>query len=274
MTALVMLGFSIAAAPAWGYVLEGPQLLDLMVAHTGPLRGLAITQRLIYADPESTDRKLEGNAKLLYRHPGAVRTEVFTEYSHQVFLFRENQALTVVDGQIQEASPASPQRYAGVILDRSAPLLQSRLARWGVDLNNTSLGRWHSIPVYVIGAQYPDESVPQLWLDKETFRPVRWLRPGISAGTASSPMEYRFLDWRQYGEAWIPQRIELHQDGHWVHDILAEHVQVNPRLDSGLFDPAKLKAAHNSRRPSAGQQQPQGRDEVRETIEEFKKLYD
>ncbi|MEZ4578569.1 MAG: hypothetical protein R2875_11315 [Desulfobacterales bacterium] len=59
----------------------------------------------------------------------------------------------------------------------------------------------------IIGAQYPDESVPQIWLDKETFRPMRWIVE--SSGDPENPKysEILYRNWTRHSGAWYPSEI-------------------------------------------------------------------
>jgi hypothetical protein len=150
-------------------------------------------------------------------------------------------------------------------------LLQSKLPLVGVNVSISSIGRFQGKLAYIIGAQYPDETVPQIWVNKETFRPFRW----IITGNAEDSLEVRYLEWREVDNTWYPMRIEFFRNHELSREILVQNIRVNPLLPQELFDIDRLKSMYPPIADSVpGQDETDELDEVQKTIEEFKKKYE
>jgi hypothetical protein len=105
----------------------------------------------------------------------------------------------------------------------------------------SSIGRYQGTPCWILGAQYPDLTLPQIWIDKETFLPFRWLIPHIQADGTLNIFEFRFLKWQKADKLWYPMDIQMLEHGALVREIFVDRVQVDPALDSKQFDIDSLK---------------------------------
>jgi outer membrane lipoprotein-sorting protein len=139
-----------------------------------------------------------------------------------------------------------------------------------VDVKITSLGRFQGKPAYVLGTQYPDETSPQVWLDKNTFLPIRW----IITSNATQNLEVLYLDWKKLDKTWYPMRIEFFSNGNLVRKIQVQDIKVNPSFQADLFDIQQLKSRYPQNAPAEPKNDDKEElDEVQKTIEEFKKIY-
>jgi hypothetical protein len=129
----------------------------------------------------------------------------------------------------------------------------------------------------VIGAEFPDQTVPQLWIDKETFHPL-----GIIVFGAKSPystqrgfLEIRYSNWQKIGKISYPMLIEFIQDGQIVRVIQVDNYQINPSFSKEIFDIARLRSEYRQsfRTPDPAHES-EGLSEVQKTIEEFKKIFE
>jgi outer membrane lipoprotein-sorting protein len=144
-----------------------------------------------------------------------------------------------------------------------------------VDVKVSSLGRFQGKPAYVLGARYPDETTPQVWLDKDTFRPFRWIMTSKDGKRRENSLEVRYLEWQKVKNAWYPMRIEFFMAGILVREIHVQNIKVNPSFLKKLFDITHLKSLY-PQGPPAEQEQENKKDlnDVQKTIEDFKKLYE
>ena len=94
--------------------------------------------------------------------------------------------------------------------------LARTLTEQGVDVTVTSLGRFNDRIAFVLGARYPDESVPQLWFDRETLLPLRWLLIRPSEDGIPLRTEIRFFAWQKSGNLQYPQAMACYRDGQLV----------------------------------------------------------
>jgi hypothetical protein len=131
--------------------------------------------------------------------------------------------------------------YKDLLFYHSREELVERLLQLGVDVSISSLGRFEEKIAFVIGAQYPDESVSQVWIDQDTFLPLRWIIKGINPAGELDTMEIRYLVWWKIGKTRYPSRIEFYQDGNLVRVNQAINFEENPTFSEELFDIDYLK---------------------------------
>jgi hypothetical protein len=144
----------------------------------------------------------------------------------------------------------------------------------GIDVSISSLGKFDDRLALVIGAEFPDETVPQIWVDKESFRPQRLIIPSADNGH-SGILEFRYTDWQLIGKTWYPMKIEFLQDGTTVRAVEVRNYQINPNFSEDIFDIGRLMSEYRrSDETSAHSGNQEGLSEVQKTIEEFKKIFE
>jgi len=150
--------------------------------------------------------------------------------------------------------------------------LAQELARLGIDLDTVSLGRFKDKVAYVIGARYPDESVPQVWIEKESFNPIRLILGGQD-GTPAKEIVYS--DYRALGKRGeYPGRILFYEKGILVRMSVVESFEVNVEVDEALFDVAYLRTLYEPVNPPQPSEPSSELDEVKKTIQDFRKTYE
>jgi outer membrane lipoprotein-sorting protein len=265
---LAALGFQHTALNA--YVLPGPFLLKLMIQNLGIANRLSVTQKLVLHDDIPNMNADELSETLNFKFPETFRSDIVSEKIQRIRIVSDNSVFTVIDGKISDEPENSYDHYKDLLLFRSRKILQERLSRLGVDVKVASLGRFQGNPAYVLGAQYPDETLSQVWLDKNTFLPFRW----IMTGNATQNLEVLYLDWKKLKKTWYPMRIEFFSNGNLVREIHVQNIEVNPSFRADLFDIQKLKSLYPKDAPAEPKNGGKKElDEVQKTIEEFKKIY-
>lgn len=258
-----------------GYVLQGPHILDLMVESLGNAKRLWVSQTLqFFNDPEQPD-PTELHETLRYLFPETFRADIQADTTQRIHVLSGEESLTIVDGKVETESETRFDLYKDLLLFRSRKLLEKRLMHFGIDVSVSSLGRFREKIFYVIGAVYPDETVPQVWVDKETFLPFRWIVTRTVRENRRDSLEVRYLNWQKVQNTIYPMDIEFHQDDHLVRRIVADAVDIQEAFSPSLFDIAHLKSLNQpSTLEKTGQIQLEELTEVQKTIEEFKKRYE
>jgi outer membrane lipoprotein-sorting protein len=265
---LATLGFQHASLHA--YVLPGPYLLKLMTQNLGIATRLLVTQKLILHDDNPEKRADELSETLTFMFPKTFRSDIVSENIQRIRILSDSRVFTVIDGKISDEPENSYDHYKDLILFRSREILQERLSNLGVNVKVTSLGRFQGKPAYVLGAQYPDETSSQVWLDKKTFLPFRW----IMTSNPTQNLEVLYLDWKKLNQIWYPMRIEFFSNGNLVREIHVQDIKVNPPFRADIFDIQQLKSRYPQDAPIEPKNDDKEElDEVQKTIEEFKKIY-
>jgi len=265
---LATLGFQHISLHA--YVLPGPYLLKLMTQNLGIANRLLVTQKLILHDDNPDMSADELSETLKFKFPKTFRSDIVSENIQRIRIVSDRIVFTVIDGKVSDEPENSYDHYKDLILFRSREILQERLSNLGVDVKVTSFGRFQGKPAYVLGAQYPDETPPQVWLDKKTFLPFRW----IITGNATQNLEVLYLDWKKLNRTWYPMRIEFFSNGNLVREIHVQDIKVNPSFQADLFDIQQLKSLYPQDTPAEPKNgDKEELDEVQKTIDEFKNIY-
>lgn len=294
------------------YVLQGPHIIELMIEELGEAQSLFVRQKLIFyriempeeenaeameidtieteVDPvediplilpeESADVELQTSeiqlqSTLRYNLSNAFRSEISSEDSHRIHLYAQGETLTVIDEHLAAESETRFDLFKDLMLFRSRQALVDRLWQLGVDVSVSSLGRFEGQAAFVIGGQYPDESVSQIWLDKETFRPMRWIIHDASGDFGREPLEVRYLEWWKKENVWYPMRVEFFQNNQLIQVAIVEKLEINRTFPNEIFDIQELRARYPSAPPvepeEARTEEP---SEVEKTIQEFRKIYE
>jgi hypothetical protein len=275
----VLLGLGGAwPGPAHGYVLPGPQILALMADTIGGLKTLRVNQQVTVEDPAVSAEAITFDETLNYIFPYRFRSDIEHQNTRRIHVVSKGQTLTVVDDTIHPGPEAHYDLYKDLLLFDSAYLLQKTLYIHGIDVGITSLGRLGDRVVFVIGARYPDESVPQIWVDQERFVPLRWLTGQQSSETAPQEDRWEFLysNWEKVDGAHYPFQVETYHNKQLVRRIRVTTADANAVIDGALFDIARLRSTYKQLVPSpgSGEPSPSGVEDVQRTIDEFKKKFE
>jgi outer membrane lipoprotein-sorting protein len=265
------------APSAAAYVLEGPHVLELMTRKKSPPQTLLVEQQVIIEDPSLSDQPIELEETLRYSFPDTFRADTQHELTHRILVVARSQALIVVDDRIISNQQGRFDHYKDVLLYRSRYLLHQALISQHVDVGRTSLGRWDDHIVVVIGAQYPDESVSQLWVDKELFLPLRWIivAADTSEDQEASRLEFIYRDWRKINKVWYPMQIETTLNQKRIRLVRVKTVKKDVVLDAEIFNISNLMTLYEPTESEDPQPQTESElDEVERTIEDFRKKFE
>jgi len=231
----IIISISIAVSlwifvPAKAYVLQGPHLLELMTQNIGTTGSLFVSQKLVLYDDGFKDGSIELKESLKYIFPEKFRSDIVSKNSKRIHVFSKGRSLTVLDEKTVADHETIFDRYKDIILYNSRSALLQRLAHLGINTSVVSLGRFNSKPVYVLGAQYPDETTTQIWLNKETFRPFRWIINHNNPDGRIDTLEVRYDKWQKIRKIFYPMHIEFYQDDHLIRMIEVDEIKLSPAI--------------------------------------------
>lgn len=233
----------LAAGIAGGYVLPGGQVLALMETKRTVPQSLEVRQVVSRMPIDGAPRRAaELKETLNYRYPDHFRADSRGDDYQRTSIRTPLDRLVVINGQIRSGPPERFETYQAILLNTSRAALSDFLLGVGVDLDLTSLGRFEDEYCYVIGAAYPDQSAAQLWIQKDTFRPLRLMLPPPALAPEEGAFEIRFLDWGQIEGATYPMLIQVYRQHQLVREMRVENLRVDPSQDPALFDTAGLRA--------------------------------
>jgi len=294
------------------YVLQGRHVLDLMIEKLGPAESLFVSERLIFyrmaaavneKDPAAGNRPLpientagddtlttqqvetnpeaqeletqEFESTLRYVFSRAFRSDVKSPSSERIHIAVGGRALTIIDNKIVPDAANRFDLYKDILLYRSREILAERLLQLGVDPSVSTLGRFEDKIAFVLGAKYPDETVNQLWVDKDTLLPLRLIIRSVYDADSSDKVEIRYLVWWKVGESSYPSKIEFYQGDDLARVSQAKKFEENAMFSEELFDIEHLESIYPQATlepiPSRGAEEP---SEIQKTIEDFKRIFE
>jgi hypothetical protein len=302
----------IGISPLHAYVLQGKHVLDLVIEKLGPADSLFVTERLVlYRMSASVEKQgaeasediqpsagsateislesprpetdqqtlameeLELERSLRYIFPRAFRSDTRSPDSERIFIAVGGRTLTIVDGYAVPDGANRFDLYKDVLLYRTRDALADRLLQLGVDVSISSLGRFEDKIAFVLGAKYPDDTVNQLWIDKNTLMPFRLIIGDAYGADVSDKTEIRYLIWWKVGETHYPSKIEFYQGENLVQVSQAKNFEENATFSEELFNIDHLKTVYPQApmQPTATEavEEP---SEIQKTIEDFKKIFE
>ena len=275
---VLIFAFGILLVPqAMAYVLEGPHVLELMTRKKADAKTLLVEQQVTIEDPTLSDHPVELDETLRFGFPNTFRSDSQHEQTHRILVVAQDQVLIVVDDHIVSNQQGRFDRYKDVLLYRTRHLLHQALLAQHVDVGQTSLGHWDDHIVFVIGAQYPDESVSQLWVDKELFLPLRWIIvfPDNATDQDAGRLEFIYRDWKKVNNVWYPMQIETNFNQKRIRMIRAKRIKKDVVIEAELFSIPYLMTLYEPVQQDDPEGQPESElDEVERTIEDFRKKFE
>jgi hypothetical protein len=309
---LLILGTFFINSPAQAYVLQGLHLLDLMIEQLGEAKSLYVTQELTFyhivsqtdietdepqdehqaldkagidlpADQRvqldenvSLEEMLQLDETLRFYFPFAFRSDAKSSDSERIHVVSGDRSITIVDGSIVPAVTNRFDLYKDIFLYRTREDLSERLLQLGVDVSISSLGRFEGEIAFVLGAVYPDESVSQIWIDRDTFLPTRWIIRGNGQNFNSDILEVRYLAWWKSGPVRYPSRVEFYQDGKLVRVNQVKSFREGDEFSEDLFDIDDLRSIYplEPEQPFVPGESEDEPSEVQKTIDEFRKVFE
>lgn len=119
--------------------------------------------------------------------------------------------------------------------DSGRERLLADLTSYGIDVKKRALTRWDGRIAVLIGAEPWDEKSPQVYLDKDSYVPLRFVFREHS-GNADRLVDVRLLG---YGGAktgsWYPEVIEVYVDGTLTRRSIVDGLELSPKLAPTLF---------------------------------------
>ncbi|MBW2020695.1 MAG: hypothetical protein JRI58_11525 [Deltaproteobacteria bacterium] len=258
------------AAASHSYILPAEQILSFMIEQLGSGRTLMVSQKTVLYDPGLEGGMRELDETLYYRYPDRFRCEVSISGTEQVRVVSPEGAISVTNGKIIAETESPFDHFKDLLLYRQTEVLIEQLSQLDINPEIVSLGRYKDRIAYVIGAKYPDESVPQVWIEKNTFRPIRF----ILRGSGLNHTGWEEIEYTEYmpldKHRWYPARILFFQNGRLVRMYVLKTFGINPELPGRLFDIAYLKTVYQPIASTQPSPSPESElDEVKKTIKDF-----
>ena len=266
----------VAALPAglFASVLEGPHILYRTATAMGRFSSVQVTQQwTVY--PKALDvEPFTFEEKAIYVMPNRFRSDIDSDRLQRTHLEFGINTLTVIDGGIVvQADPFDV--YQRLLRSRTPSQLMRTVNQLGVETAISSLGRVEDAIVFVLGARYPDKSVSQLAIDKETFLPLRLRLLDNQSGNEQPSVEIFYRDWRKIKTGQYPFHIVFTVEGRLAREIRVTELLPNPTISPEKMDMEALRSTIAQQEVGTPQKQKQATvEEIQQKVKDFQKKFE
>jgi len=269
---IYIIGVFVMAISANAYVMPGKQMIEEMEKHLGATETLSAVHSFIMHNLEYNDgQPLELKETVIYKFPNAMHSEILMNDKQKLHVVSSRGVVTIVDNIVSDEPHTTFDLYKYLLLERDKTMISRRLSVSGIDVNISSYGKFEKKAVYVIGAKFPDLSVPQLWLEINTFRPCRWI---VAPGGYGQSLEIVYRNWKEITkDVWYPEKIEYIQDTSVLVEINLKTLKINPEVTKDLFDVSYYRQMYPAKTAYESPYETD-MDEVKKTIRDFQRTFE
>jgi outer membrane lipoprotein-sorting protein len=267
-----IIGMLFIAISANAYVMPGKQMVKEMAKNIGSTRSMSAVHSFIMHNLEYNEgQPLELKETVIYKFPDSLHSEILMNDKQKLHVVSPRGVVTIIDDVTSEEPHTTFDLYKYLLLERDKSMILQRLSVSGINVNISSYGKFEKKAVYVIGAKYPDESVPQLWLEINTFRPCRWI---ITPGGYGQSLEIVYRNWKEIRkDVWYPEQIEYVQDTNVLVEIYLKSFKINPEVTKDLFDVSYYRQMYPAKITYDSPYE-SDMDEVKKTIRDFQRTFE
>lgn len=275
-TAIVLI---VSVSCAFAYVPPAEEVFSLMPHQKHRLiRALALTLETTFHGEAWPEGEISFTENVCFRYPDRFYSVIEVPSGRKIYAVQAEKTLTAVDNKIISMAESHTDRYKDLFLYRSPESLVDALLRAGIDTAIVSFGRLEGRIAYVIGAVYPDESFPQVWVDKDTFRPLRILFP---ASEGSEKTDIRYEQYFNIGHRmWYPGLIIFYSNDKIIKEQRLRTHESSSRDDAFpeyLFDIDKMQKTYRFFVEPDEKDDASSRselDQVKKSIDDFQKAFE
>jgi hypothetical protein len=224
----------------FGYILPPQYILELMIKKRGNLKDLEIRQDLLFYDAGFPKGQAKGKEILYYRIPREFRVDGNYQSFKQVWVNQGNQYVILTDGLLTDEGRFDQSLLKDIFMAETGEELMQRIRSAGIDTSKVSLGKKDKSLYYIIGADYGDFEKPQLWINKDSFRPFN-LRIQERFDDKKVNAEVRFEDFGKNTPSWYPGLTEIYYDDVLIASLRAQKVSTRLKLPDQLFNIREIK---------------------------------
>ena len=225
---------------ASGYIPSAHFIIKMMLEGNGAIDHVMVEQTAIIFDEDSGGEALRVPGVLYLKLPDGYRLDMTLPYEKKTSIYRKGEIFTIVDGEIVSRGPDRRALFKDFLIRHSVNRIMGLLRSKHVNIERTGLGRFGGKVSYIIGAGETETEFPQLWIEKDSFLPLRFVAKEKREESIVT-VEVRYLDYRHIDDKFrYPSTIEFYADDKLTLRYQTEKVMVNTSMPDNVFDMKKL----------------------------------
>ena len=238
LVSLVMILSLPVSAP--GYIPSAHFIIKMMLRGNQAVHDVEVEQTATLFDEYSGEDGLQAPSKLYIKFSGSFRLDTTLPFEREILLHSDGLTLTVMNGGIVSEVPDIRCILKDFLVERSPDNILEVLHANHINTDRMGLGRFNGKIAYIIGANEGQTQAPQLWLDKDTFLPVRFIKEEEKED-GPSILEVRYLNYKYIDRKYrYPSVVEFYRDNKLTLRYQTRKVVVNTSIPNNLFDIQKI----------------------------------
>ena len=222
--------------PAFAYIPSAHFIIKMMMKGNQAIRDVKVEQTRITFDEDSGREDLRVPEVLYLKSPDYYRLDRALPEKKTITICNRGETFTFVDGKRTPHVMDGTILFKDLLIKRSVDDITALLRSRNVDVDRMALGRFEGKIAYIIGAGETEAELPQLWIDKESFLPIRFIMRE-KKNNAVVTVEIRYLNYGSIaGKFQYPSNIEFYYDGKLSLRYHAQEVRINIAIPDRVFD--------------------------------------
>ena len=270
---LFMLSFILLTGSGEAFVPQAPHLIYLVVDKIKQPVGIEIVQtKKILNFKDTPNGYLELEERLIYAYPNQLRSEIISEPLTSFSVESDFRFIKVKNRVIVSHEKPLVDLYTDILFYRDHESLLKQISLAGIDTEKVSFQRYEDTICYVIGSL--EKAIPHssLWIEKESFLPVKYVveKNGLK-------VEFLYLNWQRYSKTWYPMQVSIFLDHQLFATVDVQRFDLKSGLSPSLFAIDHIEQSYPKNNPDPADSLDENSkqvDELGKRLEDFKKLYE
>ncbi len=207
---------------------------------------------------------------LTYSYPNSLRSDIMTDSGLRFYALSKSGFVKVDGGMVSVMEKSGVDFYTDPLLYRDYEIMVQALTLAGVNTKKVTFQRLDGQVCYFIGQPPVDQvRMPGLWIDKESFFPVRYL-----IRKKGRTVDIRYSNWQRVSRTWYPMETRILVDGDLFVDIIVSRFELKSGFSPALFDVDKILSQYPVQDGAPDHGNDSRIENLDSDIEDFSKLYD
>jgi|GEM_PF-5067928 len=221
---------------ALGYIPSAHFIIRMMLQRNQAIQDVTVEQTTAIFDDKSGYEGLQVREVLYLKFPDRYRLDTTLPNETKTTICSQGKMLTIVGNEVISHAPDEKITFKAFIINHSVDEVIQLLRSRNVNIERMGLGRFNGKIAYIIGANETETELPQLWIDKDRFLPLRFIAKEKKKESVTK-VEVRYLNYRRiHGKFQYPSTVEFYNDNILTLRYQIEKVVVNNLVPDKLFN--------------------------------------
>ena len=244
---IIFLSFMLQPAvcqPVFAYAVPAWKIVQMAQEKNLPVSSLQVSRQTMLFERVFPDGKMEVREELYFHPTRGFRAEIKTQTGDKIYVTDGRSAIMVVNGKIVGEDVFDGTFLQLFLSRREKEENQQALRRIGIEDSSVSLGRMEGRVVIIIGAAPGDLSKPQIWVDKETLLPLRFIGTDYFYRNGAFVIQDLSDHFQADGAVWLPRVARSFMKSVLIRTSIVLRTQTNLSIPDAFFDIAHIRASY------------------------------